>query len=150
MHCFFRLSTFSVCVPLKALSGHPRLSVRFLDPIDSEPLTPAQFEHRQVEFADVQKETKCSICLETFTGGERVCRLPCKHIFYDNCVSEWLKREAICPICRKKLRQQLTPPRDELPSKHSNTHLPMIFRSLLDLRMAVDSFEIAVGSCDVS
>jgi hypothetical protein len=67
-------------------------------------VTPSEFDHRQVELGDVQNETKCSICLDEFKRGENVCELPCKHIFHDGCVREWLKREATCPVCRLPLR----------------------------------------------
>jgi hypothetical protein len=72
-------------------------------PARQQEVTPSRFAHRSVRTSDVQKETKCSICLEEFTRGESVCELPCKHIFHDACVREWLKREATCPVCRKVL-----------------------------------------------
>jgi hypothetical protein len=73
--------------------------------LEREPEQAAQprLNHRQVQSSDVQRETKCSICLEEFTRGESVCELPCKHIFHDACVREWLKREPTCPVCRKEV-----------------------------------------------
>jgi ribosomal protein L40E len=69
-------------------------------------ITPDEFDHRKVESADVQKETMCSICLEQFGQEEKVCELPCKHIFHDECVRGWFRRHATCPVCRKPLGPQ--------------------------------------------
>jgi hypothetical protein len=80
------------------------------------PVTPAQFEHREVASADVQKETKCSICLEQFAKGEKVCELPCKHIFHDACVRKWLQQKASCPVCRMPLA-----PKPSLPGMNTDT-----------------------------
>jgi E3 ubiquitin-protein ligase DOA10 len=55
----------------------------------------------------------CPICFEDFQENEDVIPLPCneKHIFHDNCITEWLKNNNACPLCKKPidengLRQQ--------------------------------------------
>lgn len=40
-------------------------------------------------------------------------RLSCGHIFHESCISEWLVREATCPICRKVVRQESLSPRND-------------------------------------
>ena len=42
----------------------------------------------------------CLICLEKYIIGQEICTLPCFHFFHCNCISEWLKYEKNCPICR--------------------------------------------------
>eukprot|EP00965_Chrysotila_dentata_P092696 3059737-Pleurochrysis_carterae.AAC.1 len=40
----------------------------------------------------------CCICLESFSFGDCVRRLPCKHIFHEHCIDEWLTHcSDICP-----------------------------------------------------
>mmetsp|Transcript_13888 Transcript_13888/g.28157 ORF Transcript_13888/g.28157 Transcript_13888/m.28157 type:complete len:319 (+) Transcript_13888:41-997(+) len=40
----------------------------------------------------------CSICMESFVAGERVRRLPCRHIFHAECIDQWLThRSNVCP-----------------------------------------------------
>jgi hypothetical protein len=96
------------CQPLSFAPGHSHYHPE--DPVrTARPVTPSQLGHRDIRSGDIQNETKCSICLEQFKRGERVCELPCKHIFHDDCVREWLSREATCPVCRKKLGP--SPPR---------------------------------------
>lgn len=45
----------------------------------------------------------CSICLEDFVEAERVFLLPCRHLFHEACVNEWLKRHGNCPNCKRDL-----------------------------------------------
>lgn len=49
---------------------------------------------------------ECSICFSEFQVGDEVCRLPCRHIFHKECVSEWLKKKCTCPQCRWELETE--------------------------------------------
>ncbi len=40
---------------------------------------------------------ECSICQDRFSNP---IKLPCDHIFCEDCVAEWLERENTCPLCR--------------------------------------------------
>ena len=56
-------------------------------------------------------EKCCSICQEDFCGageeGDGVCRaaikMPCSHVFHEDCLLQWLKEQNTCPICRMSL-----------------------------------------------
>ena len=41
----------------------------------------------------------CSICLETFVGGDALIRLPCSHSFQSACLDPWLQTCGDCPYC---------------------------------------------------
>nr|CAX72854.1 Heavy metal transport/detoxification protein,domain-containing protein [Schistosoma japonicum] len=45
----------------------------------------------------------CSICFDDFKESESVIKLPCAHIYHQNCVTTWLKQHGTCPVCRKDL-----------------------------------------------
>eukprot|EP00299_Pterocystis_sp_00344_P011378 c5296_g1_i1.p1 GENE.c5296_g1_i1~~c5296_g1_i1.p1 ORF type:complete len:404 (+),score=89.77 c5296_g1_i1:41-1213(+) len=45
----------------------------------------------------------CSICLDSHSISEIACRLPCGHLFHRDCVTEWLKQNCTCPVCRYEL-----------------------------------------------
>ncbi|KAF7814306.1 E3 ubiquitin-protein ligase RING1-like [Senna tora] len=45
----------------------------------------------------------CSICLENFEEEEEVSRMPCQHIYHENCIVAWLKTSHMCPLCRFKM-----------------------------------------------
>lgn len=45
----------------------------------------------------------CSICLDDFDAVTRVLAMPCRHLFHEVCLKEWLLRSNSCPICRFSL-----------------------------------------------
>lgn len=42
----------------------------------------------------------CVVCLERFSARVGLTRLPCKHIFHEQCIFDWLKKSTSCPLCR--------------------------------------------------
>eukprot|EP00903_Cladosiphon_okamuranus_P008118 g7819.t1 len=48
--------------------------------------------------------TECMVCLESYTAGDRVCRIPCGHAFHAECIENWLEQNPSCPECRLKLQ----------------------------------------------
>ncbi|KAL4218841.1 E3 ubiquitin-protein ligase rnf6 [Mactra antiquata] len=47
----------------------------------------------------------CSVCLSEFKSGEKLKSLPCLHNYHVDCIDEWLKRNAVCPVCRRSAKQ---------------------------------------------
>lgn len=54
---------------------------------------------------DEQKTDDCAICMENFVEGDgkMIAELNCnnKHIFHLECLSEWVKKNDTCPLCRE-------------------------------------------------
>ncbi|CAG9334216.1 unnamed protein product [Blepharisma stoltei] len=72
------------------------------------PATKEMLEKLVAEEYDPSKHTgdrTCAICSEEFQISDKVCALPCdgRHIFHENCIKNWLKVNAICPLCRMPL-----------------------------------------------
>lgn len=44
---------------------------------------------------------KCAVCWENL---DKARRLPCSHIFHQNCLRSWLEQDTSCPTCRKSLQ----------------------------------------------
>lgn len=49
---------------------------------------------------DVQEDKRCAICLEDFRVGDMIRTIPCFHCYHTNCIDQWLREKAICPICK--------------------------------------------------
>lgn len=45
----------------------------------------------------------CSICLEKFSDGNELVRLPCSHMFHQACLGQWGQIRGDCPCCRRSI-----------------------------------------------
>ncbi|WOH06460.1 hypothetical protein DCAR_0625887 [Daucus carota subsp. sativus] len=43
---------------------------------------------------------QCVICQEEYHDGEKVTCMPCLHMFHKDCITKWLLRSHLCPICK--------------------------------------------------
>ena len=41
----------------------------------------------------------CTICLGDYLNNENTIYLPCLHLFHEDCIKSWVKRNPICPVC---------------------------------------------------
>mmetsp|Transcript_31360 Transcript_31360/g.57550 ORF Transcript_31360/g.57550 Transcript_31360/m.57550 type:complete len:497 (-) Transcript_31360:72-1562(-) len=61
----------------------------------------------RVHYGSAQKGeqlcTDCALCLEEYTAGEVVLRLPCKHVFHEGCIGPWLVKSLTCPLCQTQI-----------------------------------------------
>ena len=56
----------------------------------------------------IPPEAECNICLGGLVKGQRICKLPCEHFsFHSHCISEWLRHNNICPICRARVHKPM-------------------------------------------
>eukprot|EP00831_Metopus_contortus_P003866 TRINITY_DN11423_c0_g1_i2.p3 TRINITY_DN11423_c0_g1~~TRINITY_DN11423_c0_g1_i2.p3 ORF type:complete len:115 (-),score=16.22 TRINITY_DN11423_c0_g1_i2:225-569(-) len=76
--------------------GPPPASKKVVDSLPQEEVTEALLE----EFKEM---AECSICKEEFKKGEKVYKLPCKHLFHGECILQWLGQHNSCPTCRLEL-----------------------------------------------
>eukprot|EP00746_Dinoflagellata_sp_MGD_P064893 gnl/MRDRNA2_/MRDRNA2_270564_c0_seq1.p1 gnl/MRDRNA2_/MRDRNA2_270564_c0~~gnl/MRDRNA2_/MRDRNA2_270564_c0_seq1.p1 ORF type:complete len:370 (+),score=55.35 gnl/MRDRNA2_/MRDRNA2_270564_c0_seq1:101-1111(+) len=44
---------------------------------------------------------ECALCLDNFKSGEDVLTLPCEHFFHENCLTPWLIKSNLCPMCKQ-------------------------------------------------
>jgi hypothetical protein len=55
-------------------------------------------------------DDECAICLDEFTEGMQLRKLPCGHVFHATCVARWLiERHAVCPLCKMDLFEEEQP-----------------------------------------
>ena len=63
-----------------------------------------QFNSIKLESIDKlgPEKKNCTICLENFEKNDKVINLDCLHMFHDNCIKTWLKKNNYCPICKNE------------------------------------------------
>lgn len=44
------------------------------------------------------KNPSCSVCLEDISSGQLITRLPCLHIYHQDCILPWLRMHGTCPV----------------------------------------------------
>ena len=47
---------------------------------------------------------ECSICLDDFKVGDKICYLPCFHFYHANCIKEWVHNSNKCPLCNFEMK----------------------------------------------
>ncbi|KAK6512759.1 hypothetical protein TWF506_008926 [Arthrobotrys conoides] len=54
----------------------------------------------KVTKAEVDDGSECVVCQDEFKVDDEVVKLPCRHIYHEECVTRWLETHDACPICR--------------------------------------------------
>lgn len=57
----------------------------------------------EITAEEVERKLQCSVCWEDFKINEKVRKLPCSHLYHEECIVPWLNLHGTCPICRKSL-----------------------------------------------
>lgn len=71
------------------------------------------------ELSRIENQT-CTICFDNFTHPVT---LPCRHVFCEHCIFEWLDKENTCPVCRAEVREESSV---SAYIREINSSLPMI------------------------
>lgn len=61
----------------------------------------------ELRLVTVVSEETCAVCQEALPVGSKAKAMPCKHLFHDDCLIQWVEKNNSCPMCRY----------DELPSE---------------------------------
>lgn len=66
-----------------------------------------QYKHGVEGYGSVgdeeEEEPHCSICLGEYEDGDTLMKLPCKHIYHDECIGGWTLNHVRCPLCNYDL-----------------------------------------------
>ena len=70
----------------------------------AEPATGDKADKATSEVAGSLDMSECSCCLACFGLQDVVARLPCSHVFHEECIIDWsataTKAAVNCPLCR--------------------------------------------------
>ncbi|KAK6346892.1 hypothetical protein TWF696_006994 [Orbilia brochopaga] len=69
----------------------------------------------KVTQAEVDEGTECVVCQDEFKVQEEVVKLPCRHIYHEECVTRWLETHDACPICRTPITPENERPQRSTP-----------------------------------
>jgi len=68
-----------------------------------------------VQALAVDHQTSCAVCLQELIAEEMAVKLPCNHLFHQDCVRTWLQKQHTCPTCRGPLPQKGAPTSEDAP-----------------------------------
>lgn len=74
-----------------------------------------------VKTVDDCEAPHCSICLGEYEGGEACVKLPCNHIYHDECISSWTLNHTKCPLCNLELENTVSRSEEASPTPVSGT-----------------------------
>ena len=76
------------------------------DSIDNNNHILRQFPENKIkDLSKLNEENKrCIICLEEYKIDDITLVLPCFHFFHKNCIINWSKKKAICPLCKLDIK----------------------------------------------
>lgn len=50
-------------------------------------------------------QQSCAVCMEDYAEADQLRELPCGHRFHQRCGDQWLRTNAVCPVCRTEAVQ---------------------------------------------
>ncbi|CAG8612604.1 3747_t:CDS:2 [Acaulospora morrowiae] len=107
---------------------------------------------------DIDAQATCPICLEAFclpstdqesnSLPQTVRQMPCKHVFCESCLFQWLKENNTCPLCRKEIEAEGAPqqPQNEQTAAESTTVSSQEDVTMDDASLSTDS-DSSSASC---
>ncbi|XP_020202964.1 E3 ubiquitin-protein ligase At1g12760 isoform X1 [Cajanus cajan] len=54
------------------------------------------------------EDAVCCICLAKYENNDELRELSCSHLFHKDCVDKWLKINALCPLCKSEVGENVT------------------------------------------
>ena len=84
----------------------PLDTARPATPLDLRSLPTIKYRPGLRRAAAGEEDSTCAICLSELETGEVLRLLYCKHTFHQQCVDQWLLRNASCPQCRASVDKE--------------------------------------------
>lgn len=58
---------------------------------------------------DIKNVQQCLVCQEDYCNGEKVSCMPCFHMFHSDCITKWLVKCHLCPVCKYQMPKYQMP-----------------------------------------
>ncbi|XWS50085.1 hypothetical protein CRYUN_Cryun12cG0058100 [Craigia yunnanensis] len=105
-HCYDQRHQSTV--EISRFTAEPQLAARTVNGLDG-----SRIEAYPITLLDEScrlprpNDNTCSICLSEYQAKETIRTIPdCDHYFHADCIDEWLKLNAACPVCRNTPDQE--------------------------------------------
>ena len=96
---FQKFRTFNGRI-IRRISGYTRVKNYSNEAIESLVFFQHAFlKYFEVSFNNADREM-CLICREEFVAIELITKLPCLHLYHNDCYSQWEKTRKNCPYCQ--------------------------------------------------
>ncbi|XP_006343135.1 E3 ubiquitin-protein ligase RNF181-like [Solanum tuberosum] len=66
-------------------------------------LVEENLEKVKIEETELGSDFVCVICMEKMEVGSEATKMPCSHVYHENCLMNWLGVKRVCPTCRFEL-----------------------------------------------
>ena len=70
-----------------------------------------KFLNKDLEFTETSfatRDTRCTVCLDDISAGNRTALTKCGHYFHQKCLRRWLEVKNTCPICKQSVVQEVS------------------------------------------
>ena len=69
---------------------------------------PEPSEDNEERPEDTAVDAQCIICFVDYTEQDTIITLPCdkRHFFHEDCITDWLKKNNTCPLCKKAITKE--------------------------------------------
>lgn len=61
-------------------------------------------KNNQPEIQKLSSDNCCPVCKDEYQENDELIKLPCSHLFHNECILPWLKERNSCPTCRYELK----------------------------------------------
>jgi hypothetical protein len=80
------------------------LTQQVIGSLPTETVVMENKNHEEQKDDNDDNNTSCCICLEEYCDGDVVRKLPaCPHGFHRDCIDQWLRQVASCPVCKREV-----------------------------------------------
>ncbi|XP_010278556.1 PREDICTED: E3 ubiquitin ligase BIG BROTHER [Nelumbo nucifera] len=61
------------------------------------------FKYKTGFFSRKDKHEECVICCMEYKNRDKLTTLPCQHNYHSKCITQWLKMNKACPVCKDEV-----------------------------------------------
>lgn len=64
-------------------------------------------EWLQIKNVDITIPIECSVCFDEYEPETDITVLYCGHIYHAKCITDWMNKQLVCPICQNQIKTSI-------------------------------------------